>query len=104
MRQSVLNTEALGRIEGIHQLSTRYNQQVEKPHQQQLLELIRKHIDEIEELFKKNDPHAIIETGDLLILGFEILLENRASIDAVLLRCFQRYETKLSILLKNEKM
>ena len=60
-----------------------------------LLELMCKHIEEIEQLKAKGDKHYVVETGDLIILCFEMLLENQASIDETLETCFKRYEDKL---------
>ena len=65
-----------------------------------LLELMRHHIDEIEELFKKKDNHFMVETGDLAVLCYELMLENGGSIDDILMRCFDRYDRKLESLLK----
>ena len=55
--------------------------------------------EEIEKLADKKDPHYLIETGDLLILCFELLLEAGVDIDEVVLKCFERYEKKLGELI-----
>ena len=99
MSELVIHAKALDQIKHIHEKSRTYNQKIEKVHQERLLELMRKHMGEIEDLAKQKDPHCLIETGDLLILCFELLLENKASIDEILLRCFDRYENKLSQLI-----
>jgi hypothetical protein len=103
MKNNVIQQTALERIKGIHRLSQRFNEMVGKPHQERLLELMRKHVDEIGELAAHNDPHYVVETGDLLILCFELLLEGGADIDEVTLRCFERYERKLSELIEQER-
>lgn len=100
MNKSVIGEVALERIKKIHQLSQQFNARVGKPHQKRLLELIRKHIDEIEGLVAEKDPHYLIETGDLLILCFELLLEGGADIDEVVEKCFGRYERKLNELIQ----
>lgn len=103
MRDKVVEQQALKRIKAIHQLSQRVNAMLGKPHQGRLLELMRKHIDEIEQLAAQQDPHYVIETGDLLILCFELLLEGGADIEEVSLTCFERYEKKLMELIEQVK-
>ncbi|MBF0479676.1 MAG: hypothetical protein HQL26_09365 [Candidatus Omnitrophica bacterium] len=98
-KQKVICDEALRRIEEIHQLSRQYNGKVSGGHQGKLLELMRHHIDEIEELAQAGNQHFLIETGDLLVLCFELLLENKADVNDVLGECFGRYERKLNSLL-----
>ena len=100
VKKEVIYPAALVKIKKVHQLSALYNQRISVPHQKRLLSLMRKHVDEIEELFAQGDPHAIIETGDLIILCLELILERQASIDDVVNKCFERYTKKLSSLLK----
>ncbi len=99
MSEHVFFPEALDRIKGIHQLSLKYNRLAHKPHEQRLLELIRHHVEEIEVLARQGDEHYLIETGDLLILCCELLLEGKASVDGVTTVCFGRYEKKLQELI-----
>lgn len=90
---------ALERLRGIHQLSRDYNGADPRGHRARLWELVRKHITEIEALMAREDPHYVTETGDLAVLCFEILLEDGADADEVLLRCLSRYERKLQALI-----
>lgn len=48
----------------------------------------------------KGDAHYLVETGDLIILCLEILIENNQSPDRILSRCYDRYKKKLTTLLK----
>lgn len=96
---NVFAEKALKRLKDIHVLSQRVNKNVELSHQDKLLDMMRSHIDEIEMLFKKNDAHAIIETGDLLILCLELLVENNADCDQITQKCFERFESKLTSLI-----
>ena len=100
MDHNVIKKYSLERVKRIHRLSQRFNEMVGKPHQERLLELMRKHVDEIEELAGKEDVHYLVETGDLLILCFELLLEGKADIDEMTLKCFERYERKLTELIE----
>ena len=103
MKNVALTEDAVDRIRGIHQLSEEYNKRVGKNHQERLLELMRSHIDEIEDLAGKNDAHCLVETGDLIILCLELLIENDISIDDTIYQCFQRYKKKLSGLIDEVK-
>lgn len=99
MDRHVIYAQALERIKKIHQLSTRVNGGSGARHQQRLLELMRDHVAEIQDLVTAQNDHYLVETGDLLILCFELLLEGQADIDAVIEKCFGRYERKLSQLM-----
>ena len=98
-KKTVFKKAALVRVQGVHRLSTRYNQKIGKAHSQRLLELMRHHVVEIEELAQRRDPHFLVETGDLAVLCLELLLEHRAAPDEILEQCFGRYERKLEALL-----
>ncbi len=89
----VFSKEALKKLEEIHCLSSIVNS---NDHRKKLIELVKKHAEEIEQLYKKDDPHADIEAGDLAILCFELILESRKNPDRILEKCFERYEKKLS--------
>ncbi len=95
----VIEPAALERIREIHRTSARYNKMIGYDHQQRLLELMRKHVDEIQVLATQKDAHYLIETGDLLILCYELLLEGGGSIDGISEVCFGRYEKKLKELI-----
>jgi len=91
----VFSKKALESIKKIHNLSSIVNA---KDHREKLLHLAEKHIIEIRRLYSKNDPHADIETGDLAILCFELILESKKNPDEILQVCFDRYERKLDLL------
>ncbi len=99
MPEQVMAPESLKRISGIHCLSKEYNNKVRKDHSQRLLELMEKHVAEIRDLKEAQNKHFLVETGDLIILCFELLLEHQYPIDDMISRCFGRYETKLKTLL-----
>ena len=100
MSEGVFLPGTLERIKAIHQLSLKYNRLVGKPHQERLLELMRHHIEEIEELARGGNEHYLIETGDLLVLCCELLLEGGVSVGGVTEVCLGRYEKKLQELIK----
>lgn len=82
-------------INAIHTLSSQCNTQAGRKHINVLLCLAEKHIPEINELFDKHDDHAIVETGDLLILCMEIIKESGHDIDEVMDKCYKRFRRKL---------
>ena len=100
MKDTVLQKKFLARTKNIHELSRLYNKKLKNNHKKRLLELMKEHVEEITKLSNKNNRHYLTETGDLIILCFELLIENKVSINKVLLKCFKRYETKLPKLIK----
>ncbi|MBU0468954.1 MAG: hypothetical protein KKD07_08765 [Candidatus Omnitrophica bacterium] len=102
MSDHVLSKAAIERIKKIHSASALYNEKAGKEHNQRLLELIRHHVEEIKELNDANDRHFLVETGDLAVLCFELMLEHQESIDDIMLKCFDRYDKKLASLLNEE--
>lgn len=99
MAATVIDPTVLERIRNIHRLSQTFNEKVGREHKSRLLELMREHIDEIDELWAAENPHFLVETGDLIILCFEVLLEKGVSIDEIVEKCFGRYEQKLTNLI-----
>ena len=97
---SVVTKRAVQRLKNIHQLSKKCNGPSKKKHLEKLLALVEKHVDEIRFLYKKDDLHYLVETGDLLILCFEILMENKRDIHKMTELCFGRYENKLDQLIE----
>ena len=98
MKHKVLTNKPLLRIEAIHKLSQAYNKRLGNNHTLRLLKLAKEHAEEIQQLYKSKNKHYLVETGDLIILCFEVLLENKASIDKTLLKCFKRYEKRFASL------
>ena len=100
MSSTIIYDRALSRIKHIHKLSQRYNARLNQDHASKLLDLIQEHSKEIQELHNQKDSHCMTETGDLIMLCLELLIEKSASIDEVMNHCFKRYEIKLSNLLQ----
>lgn len=103
MQKRILSKESTRRLKAIHELSQDYNLKLKKNHRKRLLELMKEHIDEIYELCQKDNPHYLTETGDLIILCIELLLEESISVDGILEKCFNRYEKKLPNLINSVK-
>jgi|GEM_PF-498992 len=103
MFEPIFSPESTKRLKCIHQLSQTYNQKVQYPHMKRLLALMDEHVDEISELYHEGNTHFLTETGDLMVLCLEVLLENHASTDEILTKCFGRYENKLTSLLNELK-
>lgn len=100
MDTRVIQKDALQRVKEIHKLSEGYNKTLSANHSLKLIDLIKEHAQEIQQLHKEHNRHYLTETGDLIVLCFELLLENQASIDETMNKCFIRYETKLPKLLQ----
>jgi hypothetical protein len=93
---------AMTEIKGIHALSAEYNAMAGRSHYGTLFSLVKKHAAEIKELYSGGDPHFVVETGDLLILCLELIIEAGASPDRVMAKCYGRYRKKLSRLISEE--
>ena len=90
-------------IQVIHSSSSRLNRILRKDHAQVLLNMIKKHSGEIKELYDKKDKHYLIETGDLIVLCFELIRQGKQSPDAILFKCYPRFHKKLSQLIEEQK-
>ncbi len=98
-----MNKKVIKRIKNIHELSKKYNSGLDKSHDSCLLGLMQEHIDQIKELKEKKDNHFLTETGDLIVLCFELLLENDISLNAKVNECLERFEKKISYLIKEKE-
>lgn len=74
---------------------------INKQDKTKIIKLIKEHIKEIEERYKKNDEHWTIETADLIILCYELLILEKKDIDKVFNKCLPRYDVKLKRLAEN---
>ena len=94
----LLYDEFKAKLMEITELSSRIN----KNDNRKILEMMKVHIEEIEERYINNDDHWAIETADLIVLCYELLLSENMDIDDVFSRCLPRFDIKLKGLLKNE--
>ena len=70
---------------------------------QKILDMMKAHVDEITELYKQGNTHYKIETADLIVLSFELLLLDQTDIDKVFSQCLPRFYKKLNELKKRKK-
>ncbi len=63
---------------------------------------MKDHVDEIIDLYQEGNDHYRIETADLIILCFELLILEQRNIDEVFAKCLPRFYKKLNQL-KSEK-
>ncbi|NQT33207.1 MAG: hypothetical protein HQ594_06020 [Candidatus Omnitrophica bacterium] len=87
-------------ISEIHELSARYNGK-DRKHAEVLLELVKKHVKELEELYREKDEHFSVEAGDLMVLCLEMIREQGKDPDKVMNLCYGRYKNKLAKLINN---
>lgn len=93
----ILKDEFKSKLIEIANLSNKIN----KNDNRKILELMKEHIEEIEERYNNNDEHWAIETVDLIVLCFELLLLENKDIDDVFDRCLPRFDVKLKRLAEN---
>ncbi len=94
---NTLQTEFKEKLKEISKLSDKIN----KHDNNKIFNLIKEHIKEIEELYKKNNEHWTIETADLIILCYELLILKNKNIDEVFNKCLPRYDIKIKRLAEN---
>ena len=92
-----LQKEFLDKLIEITGLSNKIN----KGDNRKILEMMKEHIEEIEERYNNNDKHWAIETADLIVLCYELLLLEGNDIDDVFERCLPRFDVKLRRLAEN---
>jgi len=92
-----LNEEFREKLQEITELSNKIN----KSDKQKILEMMKAHIEEIEERYYNNDEHWTIETADLIVLCYELLLLENKDIDEVFNKCLPRFDVKLKGLAEN---
>ena len=81
--KKTFSERAKSEISYIHNLSKEYNESIGKEHVKALLELVEKHVHEIKDLYFSGDPHALVETGDLIVLCLELIRERGGREDAI---------------------
>lgn len=90
--------KAINKLSAISDKSRELNVKSEKKHNAILLDFIREHADEVSRLYLKGDKHFLVETGDLIVLCLELLIENGKDPDEILNLCFKRFNRKLDVL------
>ena len=92
------NTDFIGELAAITKLSEKVNGR----DKEKIFQMIKEHSIEIEELYKSNDGHWAVETSDLIVLCFELLIADKIDIDNVFSTCLPRFHIKLKNLLKTQ--
>lgn len=95
-----LNSEFEEKIKEISNLSSKIN----KGDNRKLFQLIDEHIREVKERYNNSDEHWTIETADLIILCYELLVLENKDIDTVFNKCLPRYDIKLKRLAENAEL
>ena len=85
------------KLKEITELSSRIN----KNDNRKILEMMKAHVEEIEELYRNRNEHWTIETADLIVLCYELLMLENMDIDDVFNRCLPRFDVKLTRLAEN---
>jgi hypothetical protein len=92
-----LHSEFKQKIIEITQLSNKINKNDNK----KILKMMKEHIEEIEERYNNKDEHWAIETCDLIVLSYELLLLEKKDIDDIFNQCLPRFDIKLKRLAEN---
>jgi len=86
-----LNDNFYKQIDRITQLSKKVN----KNNKEKIFNMIKEHSIEIEELYNENNKHWAVETADLIVLCFELLILENIDINSNFNKCFPRFFKKL---------
>lgn len=92
-----LHDEFKEKLKEITELSNKIN----KNNKQKILDMMKEHVEEIEELYNDKNEHWAIETADLIVLCYELLIMENKDIDDVFKRCLPRFDVKLKRLAEN---
>ena len=82
---------------------TELSKRINKNDKQKILQIMKDHVIEIEELYNEKNEHWAIETADLIVLCYELLLMENKDIDVIFSKCLPRFDIKLNRLVKNVK-
>lgn len=74
---------------------TKLSKKINKNDKQKILHMMKDHVFEIEELYNEKNEHWAIETADLIVLSYELLLMENKDIDEVFRKCLPRFDKKL---------
>ena len=89
---NTLQPEFREKIEQITQLSRKVN----SDDTQKIFDMIFDHVSEIAELYESDDDHWAIETADLIVLCYELLMMENKNIDEIFTTCLPRFDKKLN--------
>jgi len=93
----ILHEEFRIKLKEITELSKKIN----KNDTRKILDMMKDHVVEIEELHNEKNEHWTIETADLIVLCYELLIMENKDIDDVFKRCLPRFDVKLKRLAEN---
>ena len=80
---------------------TELSKKINKNDNSKILEMMEEHVVEIEERYNKKDDHWAIETADLIVLCYELLIMENKDIDEMFNKCLPRFDVKLQRLAEN---
>jgi len=81
---------------------TALSKKVNNNEKKKILKMMKNHALEIEELYNENNDHWAIETADLIVLCYEMLLMEKKDVDDVFAQCLPRFDRKLKGLLEHD--
>lgn len=95
MKTGACDSRVLSRLKKIQDCSRQQAVGRNESHSDRLFEMIRHHCAEIENLRAGNNPHWRVETGDLIVLCMELLLDAGVSPEIAVETSLGRFEKKL---------
>jgi len=92
-----LHNEFKVKLKEMANLSNKIN----KNDTRKILDMMTEHIAEIDERYTNKDEHWAIETADLIVLCYELLIMENKDIEEIFDRCLPRFDVKLKRLAEN---
>jgi len=92
-----LHNEFKVKLKEIADLSNKIN----KNDTRKILDIMKEHVNEIEERHTNKDEHWAIETADLIVLCYELLIMENKDIEEIFDKCLPRFDVKLKRLAEN---
>jgi ribosomal silencing factor RsfS len=97
----MISKDSIDKIKSINELSLKLHGSKEK-HMEYVLKSMQHHAEEINDLFKKGNPHWSVETGDLMIHCMCMLVLNGYDLNEMFETCRKRFLKKVDEELKKK--
>ena len=75
---------------------TNLSKKINENHKEKIFEMINEHIQEIQELYNENNEHWAVETADLIVLCYELMISESINIDLIFSKALPRFDKKLT--------
>lgn len=82
---------------------TDLTKKIKNDDRKKIIDMMKDHVYEIEDRYNNKDDHWAIETCDLIVLCYELLISEEKDIDETFSKCLPRFDVKLKKLIEGVK-